>query len=148
MKVAFNNINNRKAPGIWQRTFSFKKKEWPDEDNFQKMKIEDSNGGAEYSERLRILSGREHPELFLFWLEAYRSKALKNKGIDYKTKMSILLTLCKDDAQTTIRRSIARTSGRLNNPGDNLQDVPADRVPLPNTFVFDNIPIVTKLSKF
>ena len=86
--------HNRKAPNIWQRTFSFNKKEWPDEDNIQKMKIEDSNGGAEYSERLRILSGREHPELFLFWLEDYQSKVLKNKGIDYKTKMSILRTLC------------------------------------------------------
>ena len=62
-------VDNGKAPDIRQRTFSFTKKEWPDEDNFQKMKIEDSNGGAEYSERLRILSGREHPELFLFWLE-------------------------------------------------------------------------------
>ena len=66
MKVSFNN---GKAPDIRLRTFSFKKKEWPDEENFQKMKIEDANGGAEYSEKLRILSGREHPELFLLWLE-------------------------------------------------------------------------------
>ena len=146
MKVSFSE-HTGKTPDIRQRTFSFKKKEWPDEDNFQKMKIEDSNGGAEYSEKLRILSGREHPELFLFWLENYRNKVLKNIGIDYKTKMSILRTLCKDDAQATIRRSIAKTSGRLNNPGENLLDVPADRVPLPNTFVFENIPIATKLSQ-
>ena len=71
MKVTFSQQYGGKAPDIWQRTFSFKKKEWPDEDNIQKMKIEDSNGGAEYSEKLRILSGREHPELFLLWLEDY-----------------------------------------------------------------------------
>ena len=100
MKVSFSYKGN--VPNIKQRPFAFKKKEWPDEDNLQKMKIEDTNGGAEYSEKLRILSGREHPELFLFWLEEYQTKVLNNTDIDYKTKMSIMHTFCKDDAQNAI----------------------------------------------
>ena len=139
MKVSFSY--NGKAPDIKQRTFLFKKKECPNEDNIQKMKIDNPNGGAEYSEKFRILLGREHPELFLFWLENYQTKVLNNTAVDYRMKMSILHTLCKEDAQTAIRRVIAGTTGRLNQPGDNLEGDLADRTSLPNTFLFDNIPI-------
>ena len=42
-------------------------KEWPNEDNIQKMKIADSNGGAEYSEKLTT----------------YQTKVWNNQTVNY-----------------------------------------------------------------
>ena len=46
--------------------FSFKKKDWPDEGNKLKNKLEGKGGGATFDEYVRVLDGSEHPELFLY----------------------------------------------------------------------------------
>ena len=96
MKVGNNLSYKGNAPETKQKTFTFKKKEWPDKDNLQKMKIADPNGGAEYSEKFRILSGKEDPEFFLLWLQTYQTKVLYNQTVNNRRKLSILQTLCKD----------------------------------------------------
>ena len=58
MKIGNNFSYKDNAPDTKQQTFTFKKKEWPDDDNIQKMTIDDPNGGTEYNEKFRILSGK------------------------------------------------------------------------------------------
>ena len=118
MKVSFSYKGN--APDTKQHTFTFNKKEWPDEDNIQKRKIDDPNGGTEYSEKFRILSGKEHPELFLLWLRTYRTKVWNNQIVDYRSKMSIFHTLCKEDAQTVLQQTVEKTTGWLDNPDNQI----------------------------
>ena len=67
MKIANTFSFKGNAPDKKQQKFTFKKKEWLDNNNIQKMTIDDPNGGVEYNEKFRILSGKVHPELFLFW---------------------------------------------------------------------------------
>ena len=137
MKIS-NNFNKGAAPDIKSRTFSFKKKEWPDEENIQKMKIAEPNGGAEYSDKFRILSGKEHPELFLLWLRAYRTKVWNNQTVTYRRKLSILQTLCKEEALSVLNRTVAKTDGIID----------LNQIPMPHTYEFKNIPIVNKLRTF
>ena len=57
MKIGNNFSYKGNTLDTKQQTFMFKKKEWPDDNNIQKMKIDNPNGGSEYSEKFRILSG-------------------------------------------------------------------------------------------
>ena len=82
------------------KSFPFKKKEWPDDENKLKMKIKAPGGGVAYSEQMRVLSGKEHPELFLLWLQDYRTKIWTNSNVNWATKLDILLHLISDDAST------------------------------------------------
>ena len=49
------------------KMFGFKRKDWPDNDNIMKLKLSNNKNGAQFNEELRVLSGTEHPELFLQW---------------------------------------------------------------------------------
>ena len=63
--------------------FSFKKKDWPDEGNKLKVKLEGKQGGATFDEYVRVLDGSEHPELFLLWIQEY------DRRIRYNPKLVI-----------------------------------------------------------
>lgn len=93
------------------KSFPFKKKEWPDEENKLKMKIENPAGGVAFSEYMRVLSGNEHPELFLIWLQDYRLKIWNNTKLTDAKKLDILLRLVTDDASTTVQRTLHRCKG-------------------------------------
>ena len=76
-------------PTSEMKSFPFKKKEWPDDKNKLKMKIKAPGGGVAYSEKMRVLSGKEHPELFLLWLHDYRTKIWTNSNVNWATKLDI-----------------------------------------------------------
>ena len=95
------------------RSFPFKKKEWPDDENKLKMKIDSPNGGVAFSEWMRKLSGKEHPELFLLWLQDYRAKIWTNSNLTWATKLDILLRLVEDDAGTIVHRTLQKCEGTV-----------------------------------
>jgi hypothetical protein len=104
MKVEFKS-NFTASPGKL-RPFPFKRKEWPNDNNKQKMKIENPNGGVNFSETLRVIEGGEHPELFLQWLQDFRSRIWENTNLTAPMKKDILLQLVDGEAATLINRTI------------------------------------------
>ena len=95
------------------KSFPFKKKEWPDDEKKIKMKIEAPAGGVAYSEQMRVLSGKEHPELFLLWLQDYKTKIWTNSNLNWARKLDILLRIIEDDASTIVQRTLQRCEGTL-----------------------------------
>ena len=132
MKVAFSTP----TPVEKMKSFPFKKKEWPDDDNKLKMKIESKNGGVAYSEYMRVLSGNEHPELFLLWLQDYRSKIWGNNNLTWEKKLDILLRIVDDDASTVIIRTLTRCSGHT-----------VEGIPNRTSYKFKNWEITRRLNR-
>ena len=134
MKVAFSTP----TPVEKMKTFPFKKKEWPDEDNKLKMKIDNPAGGVAFSEQMQVLSGKEHPELFLLWLQDFRAKIWTNKNLTWPKKLDILLRIVEDDASTVVQRTINRCQGSTD----------AANVPNKLTYQFQNWEISRRIHQF
>ena len=123
------------------KSFPFKKKEWPDDENKLKMKIKAPGGGVAYSEQMRVLSGKEHPELFLLWLQDYRTKIWTNSNVNWATKLDILLHLISDDASTIVQRTLQKCKGTVS-VGRGGQD----GTPVRTTYQFKNWEIARRLA--
>ena len=133
MKVAFTTP----TPVEKMKTFPFKKKEWPDDDNKLKMTIDNPTGGIAFSEQMRVLSGKEHPELFLLWLQDYRTKIWNNKNLTWTQKLDILLRIVEDDASTVVQRTLIRCAGTTD----------AEHAPIQHTYQFQQWEIVRRLTR-
>ena len=111
MKVSFNSTVNP-IPKEKKRAFTFKKKEWPDDENTQKMKIDNPSGGVEFTENLRVIHGNEHPELFLLWLQDFRTKIWDNPKVTWSMKKDILFRLVHGEAKTLVTRTVKDCAGK------------------------------------
>ena len=136
MKVSFNNQSN--SSGGKSRSFSFKKKEWPDDENKQKFKMNNPQGGVAFSESLRVLQGDEHPELFLQWLSEYQTKIWNNSQLNMEGRKDILLRLVEGEANSIILRTIRQCTGSKS----------ADGTPIVNTYIFKHHPIRLKIAQY
>ena len=132
MKVHFSTP----TPVEKMKTFPFKKKEWPDDDKLMKMKIESPTGGVAFTEQMRVLSGKEHPELFLLWLHDYRTKIWTNKNLDEPKKLGILLRAVAEDASTVVQRTLSRCEGTIDS---------TTNIPHRATYQFNNWEIANRL---
>jgi hypothetical protein len=130
MKVHFNA---NPVPVEKFKTFSFKKKEWPDEDNKLKMKLEGATG-ISFSEYMRVLSGKEHPELFLLWLQDFRTKIWNNAILTGSKKLEILMRLVDKEAATVVARTIVKCEGNT-----------VGGIPQRHTYAFTNWTIRNRL---
>jgi hypothetical protein len=131
MKVSFSTP----TPVEKMKAFPFKKKEWPDDDNKLKMKIDGATGGVVFSEQMRVLKGDEHPELFLLWLQDYRSKIWNNDNLTWPKKLDILIRIVSDDASTVVQRTLGRCSGTA-----------TEGIPIRPTYHFNNWTIARRLT--
>ena len=144
--VSFSNP----TPVEKMKSFPFKKKEWPDNDNKLKMKIDNPNGGVAFSEWMRKLSGKEHPELFLLWLQDYRTKIWTNSNLNWATKLDILLRVVEDEAGTIVQRTLQKCEGiradglpiRTTRAGEGAA---AAAIPIRATYQFKNWEIARRL---
>jgi hypothetical protein len=75
--------------------FSFKKKDWPDEGNKLKVKLEGKQGGATFDEYVRVLDGSEHPELFLLWIQEYDRRIRYNDRLKPPQRLEVLIRMVK-----------------------------------------------------
>ena len=132
MKVNFSTP----TPVEKMKAFPFKKKEWADDENKLKMKIENTAGGVAFSEHMRVLKGTEHPELFLIWLQDYRSKIWTNSNLNWAKKLDILLRIVDEEASTIVQRTIQRCEGTSTNG-----------IPNRDTYHFKNWEIARRLTK-
>ena len=86
---------NSKTKGCQQPKsyiFGFKKKDWSAEENEKRHKImfaEHSKNESEYYTHFHIISGEEHPELFLRWLLDYKNLVM-SRAITPFSKRDIL----------------------------------------------------------
>ena len=136
MKVAFKTPSQ--TTGGKNRSFSYKKKEWPDDDNKQKFKISNPEGGIAFSESLRVLQGDEHPELFLQWLSDYQTKIWNNSQMTGEGRKDILLRLVDGEANSIVLRTIQNCQGQKDANGN----------PLKSTYAFRHHPIRLKIAQF
>ena len=144
--VSFSNP----TPVEKMKSFPFKKKEWPDDDNKLKMKIANPAGGVAFSVQMRKLSGKEHPELFLLWLQDYRTKIWTNSNLNWDQKLDILLQIVVDDAITIVQRTLQKCEGIM---ADGLpirttragEGPAAAAIPIRATYQFKNWEIARRL---
>jgi len=145
--VSFSNP----TPVEKMKSFPFKKKEWPDDDNKLKMKIDNPNGGVAFSEWMRKLSGKEHPELFLLWLQDYRTKIWTNSNLNWATKLDILLRVVEDEAGTIVQRTLQKCKGIVTDgipirPTRAGEGAAAAAIPIRATYQFKNWEIAIRLA--
>ena len=87
--------------------FSFKKKDWPDEGNKLKVKLEGKQGGVTFDEYVRVLDGSEHPELFLLWIQEYDRRIRYNDRLKPPQRLEVLIRIVKGEALSKIDKVIA-----------------------------------------
>ena len=75
----------------WAQPFSFKKKDWLDEGNRLKVKLEGKKGGATFDEYIRVLDGSEYPELFLLWIQEYVRRIRYNDRLKPPQRLEVLI---------------------------------------------------------
>jgi len=123
------------------KMFGFKRREWPNNDNIMKLKLSNNKNGAQFNEELRVLTGTEHPELFLLWLQAYRRRILGCNRLDDAGKLDVLVRLMDEQALSAVNEALTDCTGTTNT----VSFIP---IPKQNTYVFKKLPIRLKLAGF
>jgi hypothetical protein len=85
--------------------------EWPDGTDKTKVKLgKDANSFSDY---FYPLDGNESPELFLLWLQDFRTRVATNSRVAHTDKLDVLQRLLKGEAKATVKRSLERTEGSI-----------------------------------
>merc|ERR1711884_180795 len=85
--------------------------EWPDSYTPVKVKLGVDSG---ISDHFYTIDGTEEAELFLFWLQDFRSKAINNKCDSHSDTLDVLVRILRGEAKAVVEQTIAVTKGNVN----------------------------------
>merc|ERR1739836_328677 len=87
-----------------------KRLEWPDSYTPVKVKLGVDSG---ISDLFYTIDGTEEAELFLLWLQDFRSKAINNKRASHTDTLDVLVRILWEGAKAVVERTLANTKGNV-----------------------------------
>ena len=105
-----------------------KRLEWPDSYTPVKVKLGVDSG---ISDLFYTIDGTEEAELFLLWLQDFRSKAIKKKRASHTDTLDVLVRILRGEAKAVVERTIAVTKGNVNKEKITLPPKPTEKEKTP-----------------
>ena len=133
---------SKEAPTRPNNLLPPKRMEWPESTTTIKVKLGTESGVSDY---FYTIDGTEEAELFLLWLQDFRSKALNNQRVSPSDTRDVLIRILRGEAKAVVERTIANTKGEvtvLPPPSDQetrvrTRGAPAPEEPVVHTTLFD-----------
>ena len=104
--------------------------EWPDSYTPVKVKLGVDSG---ISDHFYTIDGTEEAELFLLWLQDFRSKAINNKRASHSDTLDVLVRIVRGEAKAVVKRTLAVTKGTVTEKEIPLPPKPPDQQKAPGT---------------
>ena len=82
--------------------------EWPEAYTPVKVKLGVDSG---ISDLFYTIDGTEEAELFLLWLQDFRSKAINNKHASHLDTLDVLVRILRGEAKAVVERTLLNTKG-------------------------------------
>ena len=109
-----------------------KRLEWPESYIPVKVKLGVDSG---ISDLFYTIDGTEEAELFLLWLQDFRSKAINNKRASHLDTLDVLVRILRGEAKAVVEQTIAITKGSVNEEKITLPPKPTDNEKTPGATV-------------
>ena len=107
-----------------------KRLEWPESYTPVKVKLGVDSG---ISDLFYTIDGTEEAELFLLWLQDFRSKAINNKRASHSDTLDVLVRILRGEAKAVVERTIAVTKGEVEEETVKLPPKPTEPTTPPGT---------------
>ena len=100
-----DDAHNQQSSGI--PPFTYTKEEWPTDQPKETVTSGTCKRSGKVSSKMKVLNGTEIPEMLMMWKIDLESKVCRDTTITTDQKLTILLQLVVDKAQTAVNTAIA-----------------------------------------
>ena len=104
--MAKSEDDTRKSRSSGIQPFTYTKEERPRDQPTETVTTGTEKSGGKVSNKMKVLNGTETPEMLMMWEIDYKSKVRKDTTITTEQKLTILLRLVVDEAQTAVNTAI------------------------------------------